>query len=77
MSFYVTLPSDTKKGIPGQPQNNYTTFMNPPILPHFTLTQGSKQSYILTLEKNVELFHRTCQLMRILQNTIIISTKKN
>ncbi len=32
MSFYVTLPSDTKKGIPGQPQNNYTTFMNPPIL---------------------------------------------
>ena len=32
MSFYVTLPSDTKNGIPGQPQNNYTTFMNPPIM---------------------------------------------
>jgi hypothetical protein len=31
MSFYVTLPSDTQNGNPGQPQNNYTTYIYPSI----------------------------------------------
>jgi hypothetical protein len=54
MSFYVSLPSDTRNGPVGQPKNNYSTFFSPSIslpepyevaLTDFTFSREFKANY--------------------------------
>jgi hypothetical protein len=47
MSFYVSLPSDTRNGPVGQSQNNYSTFFSPSkvALTDFTFSREFKANY--------------------------------